>query len=361
MGISIFPCKAIPLEIQKTSQSEKSTEDNDDYNVRIIMPIQWINKVFEFDYKDDSNSLAGEFADIITPSNLIDETNTTQHNLYQDEDTMPWYINCMITNIDEEPEPEIIALFGLPMEVYQVLLVFKKIDKDWYLLYYEPFYMHYNKPELYIANNYSQNKVFFIRKLHHRGSGIFQDAHHFYKLIDGKVYPCLVLLNESRIYGWGLILNQDINTNFKFYSSDSDELWVTYNYHFFAGPVFEEDVPWEAHTEISFVKGKDATKYTWNNERKKYIPIFYTYSPDNLTEEKIKCFWTFGDDELFIKAFDYEIKKTLEKGTKEEKEILKWYIDKIKKTGSRESIFFERFYKDAQLFHLIKGVYHESF
>jgi hypothetical protein len=336
LNIFISPYKVIPLEMQETDQPEIQSENKDGYNVKIIMPIQWINKVFEFDYSNDSNNLASEFAEIISIYNMIDETNTTQHNLYRDEDTMPWYINCMITDIDEEPGPEITAIFGLPLETYQALLVFKKIGKNWYLLYYEPFYMHYNPPELYIANNYSPNKVFFIRQLHGRGSGIFQDAYHFYKLIDGKVYPCLVLLNESRIYGWGLILNQDINTNFKFYASDSDKLWVTYNYNFFAGPVYENDVPWEAHTEISFVKGKDATGYTWDNEEKKYIPNFYTYSPDDLTEEKIMCFWTFGDDELFIKAFDFEIRKTLEKGTKAEKKILQWYIDNIKRNSNQE-------------------------
>ena len=337
LEVFLFSCKVKPLEMQETNQSKTPAENKNDYNVKIVMPIQWINKVFEFDYNDDSNSLAGEFADIISSYNLIDEEETTQLDRFRDKDNIPWYINYMIANLDEEPEPEIIAIFGLPTQVYQVLLVFKKINKNWYLLYYEPFYVHYDPPELYIANNYSPNKAFFIRKLHGRGSGLFQDAHHFYKLIDGKIYPCLVLLNESRIYGWGLTLNQDINSNFKFNSSAIDELWVTYNYHFFAGPVYEEDAPWGSHTEISFVKGKDAIGYTWDNEDKKYIPNFYTYSPDNLTEERITCFWTLGDnDELFIKAFDYEIRKTLENGSKEEKEILQWYIDIFKRRGNWE-------------------------
>jgi len=330
LGVFIFSCKVKPLEMTETNQSETLDKNKNDYNVKIIMPIQWINKVFKFDYNNDSNSVANEFADIISAYNLIDEKITTRIDIFRVNDNIPWYINCMIENIDEEPEPEIIAIFGLPTQVYQALLVFKKIGKNWYLLYYEPFYMHYDRPELYIANNYSPNKVFFIRKLHGRGSGLFQDAHHFYKLIDGKVYPCLALLNESRIYGWGLALNQDINSKFKFSTSDSDELWVTYNYHFFSGAVYENVTPWGAYTEISFVKGEDAIKYTWDNKEKKYIPYFYVNAPGDLTEEKIMCFLTSGDDELFIKAFDYEIKKTLENGTKVEKEALRCYIESVK-------------------------------
>jgi hypothetical protein len=304
-----------------------STINGEDNNVKIIMPIEWINKIFEF----DCNNLANEFVDIIIPYNLMDEEYTKQLEIFQNEEKMPWYINCMIANIDEEHEPEIIALFGLPMEIYQVLLVFKKLDEDWYLLYYEPFYMHYSPPELYIANNYSKNKTFFVRQLHGRGSGIFRDAYHFYKLIDGVVYPCLILLNESRLYGWGLALNQEINSKFKFYGSDLDELWVTYNYHFFSGPVFEEDVSWDSHLEISFVKGEKSTKYTWNDENKKYMPYFYNHHPSDLTDEKISCLWDFGNDELFIKSFGYEINKTLEEGTEEEKKVLRWYIERMKK------------------------------
>ena len=217
------------------------------------------------------------------------------------------------------------------MEIYQVLLVFKKFGNDWYLLYYEPFYMHYNPPELYIANNYSPNKTFFIRQLHGRGSGIFQDAYHFYKLIDGRVYPCLGLLNEVGIYGWGLLLNQDINTDFKFNDSSSDELFVTYNYRFFLDQ-YHEDFPWRNSdlSDISFVKGKSSIKYLWDNSEKIYKPYYDNHSPDSLTEEKIQCFLSAGDDELFIKAFGHEINKTLENGTEDEKKVLKWYIDSLK-------------------------------
>jgi hypothetical protein len=319
----VLSCKERTLEMSVINKSEISTIVGDDNNVKIIMPIQWINKLFEFDNYNNPNNLANEFVDIIIPYNIMDERYTTQLDRFRDEENMPWYITCMIVNIDEEYEPEIIALFGLPWEIYQVLLVFKKLEEDWYLLYYEPFYMHYNPPELCIANNYSKNKTFFIRQLYHRGTGIFQDAYQFYKLIDGKVYLCLTLLNESRIHGWGLTLNQDINSRFKFYGTNSDELWVTYNYHFFPGPIFEEDVDWNSHTEISFVKGEKSTKYIWDNEKKEYIT-------SDLTEEKISCFWNFGNDELFIKSFGYEINKTLEEGTEEEKKILKWYIEGIK-------------------------------
>ncbi|MDR1840235.1 MAG: hypothetical protein LBQ93_11715 [Treponema sp.] len=305
-------------------------------NVKIFIPTQWINNILIFYHNKSSNffmfpdNLANEFADIISSYNLIDEW-VTQWVLLSDLDQRPWYINPMIANIDEGPDPEIIAIFGLPLQVYQVLLVFKKIENNWYLLYYEPFNMFYERPELHIANNYGPNKAFFRRRLHNRGSGLFRDAYNFYKLIDGRVYPCLGLLNEVRVYGWGVILNQDINTDFKFNDSGSDELLVTYNYHFFLSLV-DEYPPWKPSDlyDISFFRGKSSIKYIWDNIEKIYKPYYDNHGLDSLTEEKIRCFLSIGDDELFIKAFDYEINKALENSTDEEKKILRWYIDSQK-------------------------------
>ncbi|GHT80711.1 hypothetical protein FACS1894130_12260 [Spirochaetia bacterium] len=239
-----------------------------------------------------------------------------------------WYINPIIVNIDEDQNQEILALYGAT-ERTPILLVFKQIENNWYLLYYEPFYIKYDNPELCVANNYSANKTFYVRCVHGSGSGYLHNVYHFYKLINGKVYPCLTLLHEANISEWALMLNQSTTADFSFNSMNSDDLWVDYRYNFYPGRIYEEDVPWAGHDDISFVTGTRSVKYIWDDSIKQYIPEYYD-RPDDLTAEKIECFEDFGNDELFIKAFDYEIKKTLEDGTVEQKKVLKWYLKTIR-------------------------------
>ena len=314
----------------KNEQLAAKTEIIDGYNTRIIMPAQWINDVCEFDYSNNSKDLAKEFVNIIAPYNLIEERFTTRYEVFQYEDAAQWYINCLIASIDEEPGPEITAILGMTDEVYQALLVFKKIESDWYLIYFEPFFMKYAPPVLFIANNYGQNKTIFLSQVHKTGTGVFQDAFHFYKLIDGAVYNCLEIVNESRISGCQLPLEQDIKAVFEFHGNTTDEIWVTYDYHFFAG----KDELLNGESDITFVKAVHPINYIWDSDEKKYKPDNKGDNPNTLADEKIMCFWEFGNDELFINAFDYEIKTILEKSAEGEKIALKRYLENYKESGA---------------------------
>ena len=312
-----------PFCFSEESPAESSAtllSNNETYakNVQILIPNSWIEKLCDIHNSDNKTELVKEFAEIIYPIHL--------NELNHDPENDDWSINPILADIDSDLEYEILATIKKHNN-YPVLLVFKKIDNNWYLLYLEPFYVHYNEPELYIANNYSPNKTFYIRWLHRRGSGIYKDAYHFYKLIDNKVYPCLVLINEARIYGWGLLLNQDVKSDFKFSSTRSDELRVVYNYNFFPGPIFEDNAPWQGNPDIPFVKGTDDLFYEWDDDTKTYLPRYYSNSSKNITEEKLMCFDDFGNDQSFIKAFEYEINETLRNGTDMQKDVLKWYLE----------------------------------
>lgn len=297
-----------------------SQTQHSDRNVKIKVPTEWINKLRNYDYKQDNLTLLTQFESFIIPDSLAGSNAFSQEG--------GGILNPMFVNLDNDANDELIGLFGWSEEE-PTLAVFKMIGKDWYLLYLEPFYMFYNAPELQVANNFSANKTFYIRWLYERGSGIYCDAYQFYKLIDNKVYPCLALINRAHIFGWGMYLNQMIEMNFKFNSANADELWVTYDYNFFPGAVYESDVPWEGHEEISFVKGDNGISYRWDTTTFTYRPQTYN-SPEDLTEEKISCFGAFDNDTLFVKAFDYEIKQTLEKGTSEQKKLLQKYLDIVK-------------------------------
>ena len=297
------------------SQSPRSER-----NVKINVPSEWINKLRNYDYKQDNLTILMQFESFIIPDTLAGSKAFPHIG--------GGILNPMFVNLDNDENEEVIGLFGWSEEE-PTLAVFKMIGKDWFLIYLESFYMFYNSPELQVANNFSNNKTFYIRSLYERGSGIYCDAYHFYKLIDNKVYPCLALINRAHIFGWGLYLNQMIEMNFKFNSSNADELWVTYDYNFFPGAVYGNDVPWEGHEEISFVKGENSLAYRWDTTTLTYRPQIYK-SLENLTEEKISCFGAFGNDTLFIKAFEYEIKQTLENGTSEQKKLLQIYIENVK-------------------------------
>lgn len=291
-----------------------------DRNVKIKIPTEWIGKLRNYDYKENNLTLLIQFESFIKPDSLAGS------KAFSREDGS--ILNPMFVNLDSDMNDELIGLFGWNEEE-PILAVFKMIGKDWYLLYHEPFYMFYNSPELQVVNNFSANKTFYIRWLYERGSGIYCDAYHFYKLIDNKVYPCLALINRAHILGWGLYLNQMVEMKFKFNCANADELWVTFDYNFFPGAVYESDVSWEGHEEISFVKGDYGLSYRWDTTTFTYRPHFYN-SPDDLTEEKISCFGAFGNDTLFVRAFDYEIEQTLEKGTAEQKKLLQKYLDIVK-------------------------------
>ncbi len=299
-----------------------SQTESADKNVKIKVPKEWIDKLRKYDYKEKNNVLLlNQFERFIKPDSLVGLKEYPHEN--------GGILNPIFVNLDNDPNEELIGLFGWS-ENYPTLAVFKFIDNSWYLLYLEPFYMFYNEPELQVVNNFSANKTFYIGWLYDRGSGIYRDAYHFYKLIDNKVYPCLDLINSAHIFGWGLYLNQTIKMNFKFNCATIDELWVSYDYNFFPGAVEENDVPWDGHEDLSFVKGSKGISYQWNDTTHTYQPQFYNNNDDELNKEKISCFGAFDNDTLFVSAFDYEIKQTLEKGTTEQKKLLEKYLKIVK-------------------------------
>ena len=56
------------------------------------------------------------------------------------------------------------------------------------------------------------------------------------------------------------------------------------------------------------------------------------FSPDPaaLNAGKISCLNAFGNDILFIRAFAYEIKKTLAAGKPEQKRLLRLYLETVR-------------------------------
>lgn len=298
----------------------------DDFNVNIKIPSNWIEKVRHYNYNQDNAALLKEFENIAKPLFVTDGQEQTDKE-------REGILNPMFTNLDGESENELICLMGWSEE-YPSIGVFKEIQGDWYLLYLEPFYMFYAMPEFAVTNNYSKNKTFYLRRMNEHGSGVYSDSYSFYKLINNKVYKGLDLINEARIEGWGLFMNQDVKMKFSFNGGNADEIWVWYAYNFFAGAVNEGDCSWCSNNGITMVKDEHGMNYRWDSLRMAYTPeISANQDPAELTLQKIACFGNFGNDSLFVHAFHFELDQTLKNGTVQQKKILKQYLALVKKNG----------------------------
>ena len=323
----------IPLFFVLSCHSDKA--NNQPINKTWVkVPDNWISRALHFKYGKVDTTLLHEFANFIKPDTL---------NNPKTEHVDPNYgliFNCIAVDLDGDQQDELVCLVG--WDVYDPYLgVLKQINGAWYLIYKEEIYTFYNSPTIYVANNYSGKKTFYLNRVYDHGSGVYINGSSFYKLDNNQVYKCLDIINDAHIYGWGLYMNQAVKTSFEFSGDDKDELTVDYTYNFFPGAVKEGDCPWCANEEIPLVKGDDNVYYQWDNKQHKYkldIPKYKSGS-DDLTEKKIACFGDFGNDTLFVDAFRDQINETLKTGTAQQKKILKKYLalvkrDKIAKTGN---------------------------
>ncbi|TFF36294.1 hypothetical protein [Mucilaginibacter psychrotolerans] len=223
------------------------------------------------------------------------------------------------------------------------LCVFKQVNNDWYLVYKEEINTFYGAPTLYVANNFSKNKTFYLRRVYDHGSGVYIDGYSFYKLVDGKVYKCLDIVNDAHIYGWGLFMNQKVKSSFDFSGDSEDILGVEYTYNFFPGMVYETDCSWCAHEDSPLINGEDNVSYRYDAKVHKYKLEIEPYKNEatDLTAEKIACFGDFGNDSLFVKAYRSHIDTTIKIGTPLQKRLLRTYLELAKKEKTVTTETFE--------------------
>lgn len=294
------------------------------------VPAEWIERVRKYDYKQDNLPLLKDFEQFIKPDTLDCASESPHLGKGIIEPGPAGTFTPLFVNLDEEPGEELIGFLRYA-RCEPMLFVFKMIDNSWYLLYHESIFVHNEESELLVANNPSANKTFYLRALQDRGSGIYRNSYRFYKLIDNKVRPCLELTNQASIYGWGLYLNQEVDLALQFPSTREDAIEASYRYSFFPGAVYDHDVSWASHPEISFVKGEGSAYYKWNASTSTYQLETYSHDgPDALNKAKIATFGNFGNDSLFVRAFAYEIGETLREGPPETKRLLTSYLTSVK-------------------------------
>lgn len=314
---------------------------NNGRQLQVEIPNDWVELLRNQEYRHDSSRILKNIYHILSPrydsaaffntnESLPKDSLTNKENNYSSIE-IKVFSSIIFVNLDEDKEEEMLGLFGESMESTK-LGVFNQIDGKWFIIFAEDVETFYVGPELGIANTPSQCKPFYVRQLYTRGSGIYGDGYHFYKLIKGIVYPCLQIVNESHIYGWGMPLNQTVNTHFQSDAIGSDDIWVTYRYRFFPGALDKGDFAWEGHDDIIFAESNDeGVTYAWDS-------LSHTYKPNEygLSAEKLECLNSLGNSELFIVAFAKELEELKQKGSRRQRVYLRKFLKEVEQMKTRK-------------------------
>jgi hypothetical protein len=326
LAILLLPVLLLSCGHHQNDKPVKAFRDGNNYWLKI--PAEWIEKLRHFNYTRNDSTLLSQFQSFIAPDSL-----SNPHAEHIDSGYGRVF-NALSVDLDSDGNNEIVAFLGWDVDSPS-LCVFKQENGDWYLIYMEEIDTFYSSPTLYVANNFSRNKTFYFRHVYQHGSGIYSDGYSFYKLIGNRVYKCLELLNEAHIYGWGLYMNQGVNTGFELSGDDNDGILVDYKYNFFPGAVKSGDCSWCANADIPLIKGDNSVNYKWDDKKRAYVMDILPYqnTPDDLTPAQIACFGDFGNDTLFVKAFKGPIAEVLKSGTPQQKSLLKKYLAMVKQDG----------------------------
>lgn len=314
----LYPLIFFALFLCVNAFAQKKASTN--YAMDIRIPSAWIEKVRRYNYKDNNAAILKEFDNLIKPRSVY--VPDFDKDLDKNKSGL---LNPIFADLDGEAGEELICILAWDKN-YPSMAVFKKTGSNWHLLYLEDYYMFYREPDLYVANNYSKNKTFYLRTVYNRGSGIFSDGYKFYKLINNKVYCCLETVHESHIAGFQLYINYEVSSEVQFDGLKDDQIIIDYTYNFMGAS------DGSGNEYIDLINGKAGVAYKWNDKSKRYlldIPTYQGYY--GLTAAQVACLGNLGDDKLFIRAFQKEINDKLGSGTAQQKKVLAHYLAKAKK------------------------------
>ncbi len=300
------------------SLAQNSQCHDQNNNLKIKIPTEWIEKIRYYNTKQNKEALLTDFERFIKPLTLY----KTEYKPIVGQEL----INPLFANLDSEPGDELICLLGWDFENPSVA-VFKKIGENWFLLYMQHYRMKYQMPDIAVADNGSKNKIFYFRVTLISGSPTNCDAYCFYKLINNKVHPCLELVHGVDGYFGHIFVNRKMEMEFSF-DNKTDKIIANYSYSFYSPSEDYNDLGILCNN-ITLAERSEEILYVWDSKRFTYKPVYHK-GPYHLNDKKIACFPLFGDSRCFVNAYHDEIIRLLKTGTGNEKKCLQKFLALVK-------------------------------
>lgn len=297
-----------------------------DRYVDIEIPSEWIEKIRGYKYNKDTKTLINEFEGFLKPDTMINPNAELNDQGYRQ------LLDPLFVDLDGEQGVELISLIG--WDIYNpYLCVFKQYSNTWHLIYIENVDKWGGTQLLNVANNFSQNKVFYYGYVSATGSGVYQDRYAFYKLISGKVYKCLDLLGSGLFVATERSMGEDMKMDFVFNGNDADEIHVNYNYRYSWTLPNEPQCYACVDEEIPLIQGSAGGSYVWDEKALKYVlnVRHNPATPNDRDVQKIAYFEEYSDNAMFAKAFKDQIDCILIKGTPQQKSEMKDYLKMVQK------------------------------
>ncbi len=234
-------------------------------------------------------------------------------------------LHSLQVDLDEDPETELLLLLGGVWNSSHFAVIDRQ-QGQWVLLYLAPAEHNYETLSIQVFSLPEASPLFGHKLLETRGTGIFKEVWLGYRLLEGRVYPCLRVPTRAHIYGWGLNLNQVCLSQFGVEDPAGEFVEVICHYHFFPGSWLEGNLPWEGNDTKVLAKGSAHYLMTWDSVSYQYAPSFN--SNDDFNETSLLATEEFGSDSLFIAGFANQIAGGLESGDREQRRLVRAYLDR---------------------------------
>ncbi len=282
----------------------------------------WLERAQRYDQASGAAALVREFARA-HPSKALEQGLSPGEGAY---------LNLTTVNLDEDPEPEHLLFIGADA-AHTMFYVIDRRGDEWAIAFEEYVDLFNEEPELYVLNQPSPNKVFYLRTLHERGSGIWLFTYRFFRLIGGRVHEALEIVQESNLQLDASELYQNAESIVR---SSPDGISVKYRYRFAPSQrlLIELGVlkGYSEDSRVVLIDDEDTVSYTWDGERNQLVP---RASGEGLTEEKVRCLMDLGKADRFATAFGAELKELATKGSAAQKTAAAYFLGKVPAGGRR--------------------------
>ena len=269
-------------------------------NVGGLVYATWIKKVIEGSNK---NELISEFGKLF-PSKSIDLKSSDNSNSY---------LNLTKINLDNDLDDEYLIFIGSDY----ANTMFYVVDNDFKIIYEEYLWLHNDYPQLKIYSSNDQYKFFSFKFLYGRGSGHWLFTNKIFRIDSGKVHLVAEFVDDSNDTFNDIGINGRIKTdNIEEYGG---QIFLDYSFDLYPHEAILQKLGITEESLLLIKKEKQVVIYTYDNTKKKLVQ-----NEHSVTSAMEKYSFAPGNDSLFLKAFTKDLDLIIEKGTENQKKVVKY-------------------------------------